>query len=197
MSDLLPPNATPAERALSEAMARIADVPVIVKQVWNADTAPANVLPWLAWAFSVDDWDVNWTDQQKRNVIKKSILSQRIKGTIGAVRQQLSALGVEVEVIEWFNQVPQGAPYTFAMTITTSQEPLDKAGIANILKIVETNKNLRSHLTSTTVVASSESEVFTAAVTNIGNEISLTNYVSIDVSLNDFNAVNNVIYIGD
>ena len=195
MSELLPPNATPAERALSEAMARIADVPVVVKQVWNADTAPCNVLPWLAWAFSVDDWDVNWTDQQKRNVIKKSILSQRIKGTIGSVRQQLSALGVEVEIIEWFNQVPQGAPYTFAMTITTSQHPLDKSGIENIFEIVETNKNLRSHLTSTTVVARSESEVFTAVVASIGNEISLTNYVSIDVSINDFNAVSNVIYL--
>ena len=195
MSELLPPNATPAERALSEAMARIADVPVVVKQVWNADTAPSDVLPWLAWAFSVDDWDVNWTDQQKRNVIKKSILSQRIKGTIGSVRQQLSALGVEVEIIEWFNQVPQGAPYTFAMTITTSQHPLYKSGIENIFEIVETNKNLRSHLTSTTVVARSESEVFTAVVASIGNEISLTNYVSIDVSINDFNAVSNVIYL--
>lgn len=197
MSDLFPPNATPAERALSEAMARVGDVPVLVREVWNADTAPANVLPWLAWAFSVDDWDVNWTDQQKRAVIKKSIISQRIKGTIGAVRQQLSALGVEVEVIEWFSQIPQGDPYTFTMTITTSQTPLDEDGIANIFKIVETNKNLRSHLTETKVVASSESEVFSAAITSIGTEISLTNYVGIDIAMNDFNAVNNVIYIGE
>lgn len=197
MSDLLPPNATPAERALSEAMGRVGDVPVIVKQIWNPDTCPADVLPWLAWAFSVDDWSSSWTEQQKRAAIKSSIQSQRIKGTLGAVENQLAALGINIVVQEWFQQEPKGDPYTFKLIISTTQEPVTLEGMKNIIDIVNTNKNLRSHLSETSVTATSKVDVFTAAIAGIGNEINVTNYVGIDITLNDFNAVNNVIYIGE
>lgn len=197
MSDLLPPNATPAERALSEAMGRVGDVPVIVKQVWNPDTCPADILPWLAWAFSVDTWSPEWTEQQKRNSIKTSIASQRIKGTLGAVESQLAALGINIVVQEWFQQEPKGDPYTFKLIITTSQEPVTLESMKDIIDIVNTNKNLRSHLSETSVTAISKSEVFTAAISGIGNEINVTNYVGIDTAMNDYNAVNNVLFIGE
>ncbi|USZ80543.1 tail protein [Serratia phage MQ-4] len=197
MFDLLPPNATPAERALSEAMGRVGDVPVIVKQVWNPDTCPADVLPWLAWAFSVDTWSPAWTEQQKRNSIKTAVASQRIKGTLGAVESQLEALGINIVVQEWFQQEPKGDPYTFKLIISTSQEPVTLEIMRNIIDIVNTNKNLRSHLSETSVTASSKSEVFTAAISGIGNEINVTNYVGIDTAMNDFNAVNNVLFIGE
>lgn len=193
MSDLLPPNATPTERALSEAIGRIDDVPVIVKQVWNADTAPASVLPWLAWAFSVDDWDVDWTEQQKRDTIKSSIQSQRIKGTIGAVKKQLAALGIDIQVQEWFNQLPHGNPYTFKLIINSYQTDVTQIGIKNIIEIVNTNKNLRSHMDLISVTANSECIVYTGAVANIGTEITLSNYGFVPAAINDFNiAINNI-----
>ena len=196
MSDLLPPNATPTERALSEAMDRVGDVPVIVKQVWNPDTAPVNILPWLAWAFSVDSWDSDWTEQQKRNAIKSAVASQRIKGTIGAVKKQLSALGVEVEIHEWFNQIPQGDPYTFKLIVRVDQLPATLESMRKIIEIVNTNKNLRSHIGEITIISKTNAESFRALVTNIGNEIHLTNYVGKDITANDFNAVNNIIVVG-
>lgn len=186
MSDLLPPNATPTERALSEAMGRIGDVPVIVKQVWNADTAPGNVLPWLAWAFSVDDWDVNWSEQQKRDTIKSAVASQRIKGTIGAVKIQLAALGIDIQVQEWFNQLPEGNPYTFKLIINTSQADVTQIGMSKILEIINTNKNLRSHMDLISVIANSESVVYTGTVTNMGTEITVSSYGFIPSVMNDF-----------
>lgn len=186
MSDLLPPNSTPAERALSEAMARIGDVPVIVKQVWNADTAPENILPWLAWAFSVDDWDVNWSEQQKRDTIKSAVASQRIKGTIGAVKIQLAALGINIQIQEWFNQFPEGNPYTFKLIINTSQESLTQIGIRKIFDIINTNKNLRSHMDLISITANSESVVYTGTVTNIGTEITVNSYGRNPSVMNDF-----------
>ena len=86
MSDLLPINATPAERAISLAIERHAQVPIRVREMWNPDSCPENLLAWMAWAFGVDEWDVNWTDIQKRSVIKRSVVVHRYKGTIGAVR---------------------------------------------------------------------------------------------------------------
>lgn len=195
MSDLLPYNATDAERAMANTIARISDVPVLVREVWNPDTAPASVLPWLAWAFSVDDWDANWTDAQKRNVIKQSVYSQRIKGTIGAVTRQLAALGYTIQILEWWQQAPEGQPYTFNVYITASQYPLTKRDYNKVLEVIDTNKNLRSHMGTVTVMAQSLSNVTCATVSALGSEISVTNYGYVPAALNDYALMNNTIRV--
>lgn len=186
MSDLLPSNATDQERALAETTSRISDVPVVVREVWNPDTCPSNILPWLAWAFSVDDWDTNWTDKQKRQVIKESVYSQRIKGTIGAVTRQLAALGYEIKILEWFQQEPEGTPYTFQVYITANQYPLTQNDYRKILQVIDTNKNLRSHLDETQLIVRSEDKITVGIVCGTGNEINLTNYTRFVGALNDF-----------
>lgn len=186
MSDLLPYNATDQERALAETTARISDVPVIVREVWNPDTCPSNVLPWLAWAFSVDDWDTNWSDAQKRQVIKQSVYSQRIKGTIGAVTRQLAALGYEIQILEWFQQSPQGTPYTFDVYITANQYPLTQDDFQKILQVINTNKNLRSHLDETQLIIESVTNPCVGVICGTGNEINLTNYTRFVGALNDY-----------
>lgn len=189
MSDLLPYNATDQERALEETTARISDVSVIVREVWNPDTCPSNVLPWLAWAFSVDDWETNWTDEQKRQVIKQSVYSQRIKGTIGAVTRQLAALGYQIQILEWFQQSPQGAPYTFDVYITANQNPLTPNDFNKVLEVINTNKNLRSHLDKTQLIVKSTDDTTAGIACGTGNEISLTNYTRQIAALNDYNII--------
>ena len=189
MSELLPYNATDQERALEETTARISDVSVIVREVWNPDTCPSSVLPWLAWAFSVDDWDTNWTDEQKRQVIKQSIYSQRIKGTIGAVTRQLAALGYQIQILEWFQQSPQGAPYTFDVYITANQNPLTPNDFNKVLEVINTNKNLRSHLDKTQLIVKSTDDTTAGIACGTGNEISLTNYTRQIAALNDYNII--------
>ena len=195
MSDLLPYNATDQERALANTIARISDVPVLVREVWNPDTAPASVLPWLGWAFSVDDWDTNWTDEQKRNVIKQSVYSQRIKGTIGAVTRQLAALGYTIQILEWWQKDPEGQPYTFDVYITASQYPLTARDYNKVLEVIDTNKNLRSHMGTVTIVAQSLSNVTCATVSSLGTEISLKNYGYVPAAVNDYALMNNTIRV--
>lgn len=195
MSDLLPYNATDAERDLADTTARISNVPVVVREVWNPDTCPANVLPWLAWAFSVDDWDTNWTDDQKRNVIKQSVYSQRIKGTIGAVTRQLAALGYTIQILEWWQKDPEGQPYTFDVYITASQYPLTARDYNKVLEVIDTNKNLRSHMGQVTIIAKSLSNVTCATVSSLGTEISLTNYGYVPAAVNDYALMNNTIRV--
>lgn len=186
MSDLLPSNATAQERALAETVARVSDVPVVVREVWNPDTAPENVLPWLAWAFSVDDWDTDWTGEQKRNVIKESVYSQRIKGTIGAVKKQLAALGYDMQIVEWFKQQPVGQPYTFYAYITASQYPLTTGDFEKITQVINTNKNLRSHMSEIQLIVKSTDNTTAGIVCGTGNEINLTNYTRFVGALNDY-----------
>ena len=197
MSDLLPYNATDQERALAETTARISDVPVVVREVWNPDTCPSNVLPWLAWAFSVDDWDSNWTDEQKRRVIKEYVYSQHIKGTIGAVTRQLAALGYQIQILEWFQQSPQGTPYTFDVYITSSQYPLTANDYSKVLDVIDTNKNLRSHMGNVQLIVKSTDKTTAGIVCGTGNEISLTNYTRFVGALNDYVMPQPNISIGD
>ena len=68
MNDLLPPSATKQERALALATSRVSDVPLPIRTLWNPDTCPLELLPWLAWALSVDTWDPNWSESIKRAV---------------------------------------------------------------------------------------------------------------------------------
>lgn len=176
MSDLLPPNSTPAERALAEAVSRLGDVPVKVREVWDADTIPLPLLPWLAWAYSVDEWDSSWLETQKRETVKTALRVQRQKGTIGAVRQALAALGLSIVVQEWFNETPAAPPYTFRVYIETDQSPATQEQLTKALAIINTSKNLRSHLQTVFIIAKSQANVYFGAFVSVGNEITVENY---------------------
>lgn len=93
MTVLLPPNATRLERALSLVIAEALAVPVPVARMWRPDQIPAAFLPWLAWGFSVDDWDAAWPEARQRAVIAAAVEVHRRKGTIGAVRRALAVAG--------------------------------------------------------------------------------------------------------
>lgn len=174
MADMLPSNATVMESALAESIARIGDVPTPSRDVWNPDTCPSALLPWLAWAFSVDEWDSSWTDAQKRGAIKSAVTVQKYKGTIGAVRDALAALGYGVQVQEWFNQIPAGAPYTYRLILHVDQVGINQSALARILKVVDSAKNLRSHMDTVVPNVATTAQPFIAAVSHSGTEINFT-----------------------
>lgn len=176
MSDLLPPNVSRLERAIAGAAGEIEAVPVTVRNVWNPDTCPGHVLPWLAWAFSVDDWNESWTDTQKRDSIRMAIVVQRHKGTIGAVKDALGALGIDARVQEWFAQKSVGEPYTFKLWLESDQTALTAASIEHAVIIVESLKSLRSHLEQIRVRALSRNHARVAAATNLGSEVTVPNF---------------------
>ncbi len=174
MADLLPGNATIFESNLSESIARISDVPTPSRDVWNPDLCPFALLPWLAWAFSADEWDPTWSEIQKRRAIKTAVAVQRHKGTIGSVADALRALGFTARIQEWFNQIPSGVPYTFRLLLEVDQDGFDYAALQKLLNVVGTMKNLRSHLDSVTPTVASQSNSYFAAVSVSGSEISYT-----------------------
>ena len=186
MSDLLPPNATPQERALSEAIARISGVDVSgIRAVWNPDTCPANLLPWLAWAFSVDQWDSNWLEEQRRETVRRAIAVQRKKGTAGAVKSALGALGFTARLQEWHQLTPAGAPYTFRLCLETSAAPITSAEIAAAIATVDSVKNLRSHLERTEIAVSVPAQMYVGGAVMIGNEITVSGFVPGSLIINE------------
>jgi phage tail P2-like protein len=185
MSDLLPPNATELERAIAEAAGDIQNVPITIREIWDPATCPTNVLPWLAWAFSVEDWNEDWSELQKRETIRTAIVVQQHKGTIGAVRDALDSLGIKIRVQEWFNQNPSGAPYTFKLWLEADQIPIQPEKLPRVINIVERIKSLRSHLEEILVQAITESRLKTGSVSNLGQQITVTNHVSRELIINE------------
>lgn len=105
MSDidrLLPANATSSERAIETVIAeRTAGIDAPISKLWNADTCPEELLPWMAWALSVETWDHDWSEDAKREVLRKSIQVHRLKGTVQSVQGALKSAGYgDAEVIE-------------------------------------------------------------------------------------------------
>lgn len=183
--DLLPSNATKTERRLSVVGARMTSIPIPVRDVWSAQNAPESVLPWLAWALSVDNWDKNWTEAQKRAVIADAPVSQKIKGTIGSVESNLLALGVNIRIQEWFNQIPEGEPYTYILWLDVQEDVLDQVKLNKILDIIATKKNLRSHMTTTKITVKSVSQVFAVSNVRVGHEIHVTDFIQPTFAFND------------
>jgi phage tail P2-like protein len=152
VSSLLPWNATAQERALDEAFARIGDVPLPIRAMWNPDTCPASHLPWLAWALSVDGWNATWTEAQKRAAIKASFAVHRIKGTAGAVKRALAALGYDTDLVEWFEESPPAAAYTFAVEALIDERGISAELYDELERIALETKNARSHLTRVSLI---------------------------------------------
>lgn len=175
-NDLLPPNATPQERALSEATARLSDVPLLVRESWNPDTCPTELLPWLAWAFSVDEWDTTWTEQEKRDVIKASLDVHKHKGTIGAIDRALKPLGYLIEVVEWWEETPPGEPYTFKIVMGSDSKAISEDLYEKAERIVLQYKNLRSHLRALTIKTTVRGTVYAGAAMVDGTDTTIYPY---------------------
>lgn len=140
---LLPHNATPQERAIEGAASRISDVPTPIWNTWDPDTCPVHILPWLAWALSVEAWASDWPEFRKRAVIRTALQTARKKGTRGAVVGSLAALGASATVLEWFEMSPPGEPHTFTIDLVGNTNTAEMQAL--MLDEVERTKPLRSH----------------------------------------------------
>lgn len=144
-TSLLPPNALPSERAMEEACAaQIEGIPNPIRAVKNAEDCPVELLPWLAWEYSVDTWNTDWTEQEKRNAIKRAEYIHRHRGTPAAVEMSLSDSPFSTEIIEWYNQDPPGRPYTFLLNVEQDGRPIAQTDIQDLKNAVLRAKNLRS-----------------------------------------------------
>lgn len=97
---LLPPNASPFERAESlTSAARYPRPAEIIRNAIDPWKCPAHLLPWLAWSWSVDLWNDQWSEERKRQVISRTVELHRLKGTAAGLRQHVALVDAEVRQI--------------------------------------------------------------------------------------------------
>lgn len=94
---LLPYNHTAFERAFSLAYMDQPRLPVdVIATLYDPWTCPAHLLPYLAWAFSVDLWKDDWTEEKKRSVIAATPALHRLKGTKPGLARHLGIVGIRL-----------------------------------------------------------------------------------------------------
>lgn len=170
---LLPGNANDLERQAAQALAQIQRVPIPLRQLWNPDACPAQLLPYLAWSFSVDRWDSQWLESTKRAAIRASYVIHSRKGTIGALRRVVEPLGYLIEIVEWWQTVPEGRPGTFALKVGVLDTGITEEMYRELTFLIDDAKPVSRHLTGLAISLETSGTVFFGACVYEGDELSV------------------------
>lgn len=177
MSSLLPPNATEIERRLAVAGAAIAEIPNPIRDIGQAATCPANVLPFLAWERSVDRWEPEWSEATKRAVIDASFLVHQRKGTVGAIRRAIEPLGFEVRVVPWYEMQPEGRRGTFRLDVHVLSTGVREELHAALERVINDAKPLSRHMVGMSLTLATKARHAVSAVAQLGDEVTVYPFV--------------------
>jgi phage tail P2-like protein len=181
---LLPLSSTPLERAAAQALAAAHDYPTPLRDLWNANTCPADALPFLAWARSVDWWNEAWSDATKRAVVASAFEVHRKKGTLGALRRVVAPFGCTLTVREWWQTNPPGPRGTFELALELNGRTLTATDAAEIERLIDETRPLTRHPAGITFVAETRGDAHAAALTLTGETITVLPYApSLAVSI--------------
>lgn len=114
------------------------------------------ILDFLAEQFHIDAYDaINFSDEEKRNLIRQSIAWHRIKGTPAAVKMILQDAFKNLRLDEWFDY--GGEPYYFRLWsngyISTPER------FKSFWNMFMDAKNVRSHLEKVIIDLSEETPI--------------------------------------
>ena len=181
MKSLLPINSTQLERAIEAASADRTLIPL--RSLYNPTTCPVHLLPHLAWAWSVDRWDDRWTVAAKRNAVRASFYIHSRKGTIGALRRVVEPLGYLLEVIEWWQTVPEGPPATFALRVGVLDTGITEEMFGELERLIDDAKPVSRHLTGLDITLETRLDAYAGFAVYDGDEIDVYPWANPDIDV--------------
>lgn len=133
-----------------------------------------HLLPYLAWAFSVDRWDRNWPEETKRQVIRDAWLIHRHKGTISALRRAIEPLGYLIRVSEWWEF--DGEPGTFKVDVGTLDSGVTEEMYLEMERLIADAKPASRHLIGLNIIQDIPGYLYTGGVVCDGDGDVITVY---------------------
>lgn len=179
----LPPNTTPLERAIAVACARIVDIPVPIRDLWNPDRCPVDLLPFLAWACSVDRWDDAWPESIKRGSIKAAYYIHKHKGTIAAVRRVVESLGYLIKITEWWQTEPRGRRGTFGLEVGVLDSGITDDMFIELERLIADAKPLSRHMVGLAIHLETRGKVFIGAQVYDGDEMTVYPWIAEEIEV--------------
>ncbi|WP_027908741.1 phage tail protein I [Pseudomonas sp. URMO17WK12:I4] len=173
---LLPSNGTQLERLAAQALAQIELVPVPIRDLLSPTRCPVELLPYLAWAFSVDRWESSWSEATKRQVIASAYYVHAHKGTIGALRRVVEPLGYLIRVTEWWQEKPEGVPGTFRLDIGVLESGITEEMFESLTLLIDDAKPVSRHLTGLAIVLETRGRTYVGATALHGDTTTVYPY---------------------
>ncbi|MCW2106418.1 phage tail protein I [Rahnella sp. RcJ3] len=175
MSDrLLPSGSTQLEVAATQALSQIGNLSVPLRELWDPDTCPLELLPYLAWSFSVDRWDENWTEPAKRSAVSAAWFVHKHKGTIGALRRVVEPLGYLIRVTEWWQT--NDIPGTFRLDVGVLETGITEEMYQELERLITDAKPCSRHLNGLSINLDVTGDFYIAAATYDGEELTVYPY---------------------
>lgn len=194
-SRLLPVGSSALELAAGKALAEIERVPIPIRLLWNPDKCPVHLLPYLAWAFSVDRWDKNWTEKAKRDAIKAAMFIHKHKGTIGALRRVVEPLGYLIRVIEWWKTNETAG--TFRLDIGVLETGITEEMYRELEALIFDAKPASRHLVGLTIQLETRGEFYYAASSYAGDSLTVYAYIPPLISVSGLDVQGAAIHLID
>lgn len=175
-SRLLPSNSTPLERVLADV--QVNDLPVPLRELMDPQRCPVALLPYLAWAWSVDRWDPQWQESVKRNAVAAAFRIHQHKGTIAALRRVVEPLGYLLEIVEWWQTTPLGEPGTFRMRIGVLESGITEEMYEEVERLIEDAKPLTRHLIGLDISLEARGRIGVGAAQYDGGSVTVYPYLA-------------------
>lgn len=163
---LLPPSSGDWMRHTETVTARLSAITVALRTLWTPTVCPVELLPYLAWALSVDRWDKNWPAAKKVEAIQQSYWQHRRKGTRAAVRRVIESMGFSATFAEWFDTGDQ--PGTFRLEVDVNEVGLTEKTLAELNRLIADAKPVSRHLGQLNIVTRSRGNIHVAAASYCG-----------------------------
>ncbi|MGO2367318.1 MAG: phage tail protein I, partial [Serratia sp. (in: enterobacteria)] len=168
---LLPPSAGAWMRHTETVTARLSAITVALRTLWTPTACPVELLPYLAWALSVDRWDKNWPAAKKIEAIQQSYWQHRRKGTRAAVRRAIESMGFSATFAEWFDTGDQ--PGTFRLEVDVNNVGITSKTLNELDRLVAGTKPVSRHIAGINIRVRTEAAIYNAAAATQGDIISV------------------------
>lgn len=170
-NNLSTPNATPLMQRIEQACEKATTLPVPLRTLWDPDACPSTLLPYLAWALSVDRWDASWSTEVKRGAIRQAYFIHRRKGTVAAVRRVIEAMGYSMSIAEWWEIAdPRG---TFRLTIDVNEVGITDEIVRELERLIGDAKPVSRHIAGIAIATRSTGIITIGAAVTDGDIITV------------------------
>ncbi|HBX5899937.1 TPA: phage tail protein I [Klebsiella pneumoniae] len=159
------------EKKAAEACAVISDLNVPLRDLWNPWKCPATFLPYLAWAFSVDRWDEQWSEEEKRTAVSESFRLHQLKGTPAAIRHVTEKMGYTMSLLEWW-QVDDPAG-TFRLEIDVNEVGITPKMLDELNRLIDNTRPVSRHPAQLNMAVKITGAAFVGASLYCGDIISI------------------------
>lgn len=145
-------------RSAEGATVRLSAITVALRTLWTPTACPVDLLPYLAWALSVDRWDKSWPAAKKVTAIQQSYWLHRRKGTRAAVRRVIEDMGFSATFAEWFDVGDE--PGTFRLEVDVNEVGLTPKTLDELNRLIGDAKPVSRHMAQMILSTRSQGEAW-------------------------------------